>query len=327
MYKIAFAGFRHGHISTLFNQVKNCDRAELFGCWEDNEEARIAAEKNYGAVFTHENYDDLLNSPEVDIIAIGDYYGRRGELAIRALKAGKHVILDKPICTSLAELDEIERLAKEKNLKVGSMLSLRYSHYTAPAKELIESGQLGEIHAVSFNGQHPLNYGSRPMWYFEPGKHGGVINDLGIHGVDLVEYLTGMKLKAVTAARAWNAFATEQPDFRDCTQFMYELENGCGVMGDVSYSTPNHLGFKNPYYWQFLIWGSKGMLRFAEDGKPMEAYLDYGKEVRHITGAPVTNNHITDFLDEIEGKENVLVTTEQVIQSQRSTLIIQSSVK
>lgn len=327
MYKIAFAGFRHGHISALFNQVKSCDRVELFGCWEDNAEARSAAEKNYGAVFTHDSYDDLLNSAEVDIIAIGDYFGRRGELAIRALKAGKHVIVDKPICTSLEELDEIERLSREKNLKVGCMLSLRYSPYTAVAKELIDSGELGEIHAVSFNGQHPLNYGSRPMWYFEPGKHGGVINDLGIHGIDLVEYLTGMRVKNVTAARAWNAFATEQPDFQDCTQFMVEMDNGCGVMGDVSYSTPNQLGFRNPYYWQFLIWGSKGMLRFAEDGKPLEAYLEYGSVAKQIPGTPCTNNHITDFLDEIEGKENVLVTTEEVIRSQRDTLIIQSQVK
>lgn len=322
MKKIAFAGFRHGHIFALYNQVKECNDIELIGCWEEDAEAREAAEKNHGVVFNFATFEDLLNS-DADIVAIGDYYGRRGELTIASLKAGKHVMADKPLCTSLEQLDEIEKLSKEKNLKVGCMLSLRYSKYTAVAKELISSGKLGEIHAISFNGQHGLDYGSRPMWYFEEGKHCGVINDISIHGVDLVEYLTGLKLKNVTAARTWNAFATEEPDFKDCAQFMAELDNGCGLMADISYAAPCHVEYGIPYYWQFLIWGSKGMIRFAEDGKPLEAYIDYAKEVQYIEGTECTNNHITDFIDEIDGKTDLLICTEEVLRSQRDTLTIQ----
>lgn len=323
MKKIAFAGFRHGHIFALYNQVKDCKDIELIGCWEEDAKAREAAEKNHGVEFNFNTYDEVLVS-DADIIAIGDYYGRRGELCIKALKAGKHVMADKPLCTSLEQLDEIEKLSKEKDLKVGCMLSLRYSHYTAVAKELISSGKLGEIHAISFNGQHGLDYGSRPMWYFEEGKHCGVINDISIHGIDLVEYLTGHKLKNVTAARTWNAFATEEPDFKDCAQFMAELDNGCGLMADVSYAAPCHVEYGIPYYWQFLIWGSKGMIRFAEDGKPLEAYIDYAKEVQYIEGKPCENNHITDFIDEIDGKTDLLICTEEVLRSQRDTLTIQN---
>ena len=184
MKRIAFAGFRHGHIYALYNQcLAASDIVEIAGAWEEDEAARAAAEKDHGVVFDGRSFDDLLADPTVDIIAVGDYYGRRGELCIRALEAGKHVIADKPICTDLGELELIESLAEKKGLKVGCMLSLRYSRYTAPAKEIISSGRLGEVTAVSFNGQHGLDYGSRPMWYFKKGKHGGVINDLAIHGV------------------------------------------------------------------------------------------------------------------------------------------------
>ncbi|MBR5515059.1 MAG: Gfo/Idh/MocA family oxidoreductase [Clostridia bacterium] len=323
MKKIVFAGFRHGHIFALYNQVKECADIELIGCWEEDAAAREAAEKNHGVEFNFATFEEVLNS-DADIVAIGDYYGRRGELTIASLKACKHVMADKPLCTSLEQLDEIEMLSKEKNLKVGCMLSLRYSPYTAVAKELIDSGKLGQIHAISFNGQHGLDYGSRPMWYFEEGKHCGVINDISIHGVDLVEYLTGLKLKNVTAARTWNAFATEEPDFKDCAQFMAELDNGCGLMADISYAAPCHIEYSIPYYWQFLIWGSKGMIRFAEDGKPLEAYIDYSKEVQYIEGKPCENNHITDFIDEIEGKTDLLICTEEVLRSQRDTLKIQN---
>lgn len=327
MKNIAFAGFRHGHIIALYEQVKACDKVKIFGCWEEDAEAREAVAKGSGVEFTHDSYDAFLQSPEVDIIAIGDYYGRRGEMTIKALKAGKHVIVDKPLCTSLEELDEIERLSKEKNLKVGCLLSLRYSKYTAVVKDIISSGKLGEIHAVSFNGQHALAYGERPMWYFEDGKHGGVINDISIHGVDLVEYLTGYRLKNVNAARTWNAFATEVPKFEDCAQFMIELTNGCGVLADVSYAAPSHAEFGLPFYWQFIIWGSKGVIRFAEDGKPTEVYYDYAKEPLYIEGEDCPTNHIIDFVNEIDGKTDLLISTQEVLNSQRDTLIIQNAAK
>lgn len=325
MRKIAFAGFRHGHIFALYNQVKECPDVEIAGSWEENDKAREAAIKNHGVEFDGRSFEDLLADDSIDIIAVGDYYGRRGELCIRALEAGKHVIADKPICTSLAELERIEALAKEKNLKVGCMLSLRYSKYTATAKEIIDSGKLGEIHAISFNGQHGLDYGSRPMWYFEDGKHGGVINDLSIHGVDLVEYLTGKRLAKIHASRTWNAFATKAKHFRDCAQFMVELEGGCGVMADVSYAAPECAEYGLPFYWQFLIWGSKGVIRFAEDGRGVDVYYSFAKEGEYIECEPSERNHIIDFLDELDGKEGPVITTEEVIASSRDTLLIQQA--
>lgn len=324
MMKIAFAGFRHGHIYVLYDQVMKCPDIELAGAWEENDEARLDAEKNHGVKFDGRSLEDLLADPAIDIIAVGDYYGRRGEICIRALQAGKHVIADKPICTSLEELDQIEKLAKEKNLKVGCMLSLRYSKYTAVAKEIISSGKLGEIHAASFNGQHVLNYGVRPMWYFEEGKHGGTINDLAIHGVDLVEYLTGKRLKKILASRTWNAYATEEKEFKDCAQFMVELDGGCGLQADASYAAPK-AKFTLPFYWQFLIWGSKGMLRFAEDGKGVDAYFSGAEAPQYIECEPSQRDHIMDFLDEIAGRPGPIITTEEVFASCRDTLLIQKA--
>ena len=326
MKRIAFAGFRHGHIYALYNQcLAASDIVEIAGAWEEDGAARAAAEKDHGVVFDGRSFDDLLADPTVDIIAVGDYYGRRGELCIRALEAGKHVIADKPICTDLGELELIESLAEKKGLKVGCMLSLRYSRYTAPAKEIISSGRLGEVTAVSFNGQHGLDYGSRPMWYFEKGKHGGVINDLAIHGVDLVEYLTGARLTKIDAARCWNKFADKEPDFRDCAQFMARFGDGIGVQADVSYAAPCHVEWGLPFYWQFIIWGTKGVLRFAEDGRGVDAYFDYADKPEYIEGEPSARDHIHDFIDEIDGKPGPLVTTAEVIASSRDTLLIQKA--
>ena len=326
MKRIAFAGFRHGHIFALCEQCKkHTDLVQIAGAWEEDDAARAAAESEHGVVFDGRGFEDLINDPLIDIIAVGDYYGRRGELCIRALEAGKHVIADKPLCTSLDELDRIEALAAEKGLKVGCMLSLRYSRYTAPAKEIISSGKLGDVTAVSFNGQHGLDYGSRPMWYFEDGKHGGVINDIAVHGVDLVEYLTGKRLAVIDAARVWNKFADTAPGFKACAQFMVQLEGGAGIQGDVSYAAPCHADFGLPFYWQFIIWGTGGVLRFAEDGRGIDAYFDYAKAPEYIEGTPSVRDHVVDFIDEIDGRPGPLITTAEVLASSRDTLLIQKA--
>ncbi|HHV97114.1 MAG TPA: Gfo/Idh/MocA family oxidoreductase [Clostridiaceae bacterium] len=323
MIKIAFAGFRHGHIFGLYKLAKSNPEIEIVGAYEADTEAREAAVKNLGVTFNYDNYDDMLQDKDIDVIAIGDYFGKRGSLAIAALKAGKHVYADKPLCTSIEELNEIEVLAKEKGLKVGLMLDMRQAKFVPIVRKFIQEGNLGEIHQIFFGGQHPLLYGTRANWYFEEGKHGGTINDIAIHGIDLVEYLTGLSMKRVIAARCWNAFAKEVPSFKDSAQFMIELSNGAGLMADVSYSAPNSSGYKLPFYWRFTFWGTKGVMEFNYNSKEITVALDGKPGVETIPIPDVdTGDCLSIFVDELKGKPTY-IDTEQVLKASRNTLLIQ----
>lgn len=322
MLKLGIAGFRHGHIFALYNIAMQSDRFSVVGAWEADEQAKKDAEQK-GVCFNYDTYEDMLADPEIEAVALGNYYGARGPMAIAALKAGKHVIADKPICISLEELDEIERLAKAKGLSVGLMLDCRYNGNILAAKNLIDNGELGEIYNIQFGGQHPLMYGSRPGWYFEEGKHGGVINDIAIHGIDLIPYLTGLQVKSIVGARTWNAYAAQEPDFKDCGQLMLELSNGAGVIADISYSVPNSIGFDIPYYWDFRIWGSKGMISFNINGDGVLLYQDGKTEVQNIPAVTPRDTFLDAFADEIEGKDGVELCTEVVLTSSRITLLTQ----
>lgn len=314
---IAFAGFRHGHIYGLYNSAHSDSRVTVTGCFEKDAAAKEAATQRLGEVFTYETYDDILNDPSVEAVAIGDYYAKRGRMVIEALQAGKHVICDKPICTKLSELNEIERLSKEKGLKVCCMLDLRYMPQVQKARELISQGVLGKIHIASFSGQHCLDYGNRPGWYFEKGKHGGTINDIAIHGLDLLRLILGKNLTSVSCAKVWNAFAAQEPEFRDCGQFMVQMED-VAVMADVSYAAPKYQGTL-PTYWNFKFWGSNGMLQFSlEDNK---IYL-YRNNLEVIDCGEKCNNTLSDFLTEVAGTETVL-TQMGILDSQRQVLTIQ----
>lgn len=317
--KLLFNGFRHGHINGLYKKALASEQVEIVGCIEPNGAARETAAQKLGAVFSDMSYDEWL-ATDIDAVAIGNAYGERGAMIIKALKAGKHVIADKPICTDLSELEEIEHLAKEKSLKVACMLDLRYQPHTLKACEILDSGELGEVRNITFNGQHFIDYGSRPEWYFEEGMHGGTLNDLAIHGVDLVRMLTHKEFDKIDAARVWNAYAYKNPDFKDCALFMARLEGNVGVMADVSYSAPRQ-AFSLPSYWEFRIWCDKGMVCFNRPDAAVTVYKDGEETPIRYTELPACSDYLTDFVEEIRsGGEDM---TENIIASTRFALMLQ----
>lgn len=318
---IAFAGLRHDHIFGLAALVKQNSEFQVVGWWEQNDEAHKAGEKTFD-VPAYNSFEELVSDQKVDIVAIGDCYGSRGKLVIDALKAGKHVIADKPVCTRIEELDQIESLLQKTGLKLGCMLDLRYEPCLRYLSKMVADGTLGAIKSGAFTGQHPLNWGVRPSWYFKEDMHGGTFNDIAIHGLDAIHFITGSNWQETLYARHWNSFASLAPEFKDSAQCIGELSNGANIMADVSYAAPSPVGFKTPAYWRFTLWGTNG---FAECryGSPEVTVMTTGdSEPRVLLAPPVAGNYLSDLKAEIEGK-SVLFDTQSVLQASRTALQLQ----
>jgi predicted dehydrogenase len=157
-------------------------------------------------------------------------------------------------------LDTIEAEAARRGLVVGCQLDMRDGAVALEARRRLRGGAIGEVHAITVGGQHPLLYGTRQGWYFEPGKHGGTINDIGIHALDGLPWMTGLQFREITFARAWNARLPEAPQFQDGAQFALVMSNGAGVLADVSYLAPDANGYRIPQYWRMTFWGTEGIL-------------------------------------------------------------------
>ncbi|HRU05283.1 MAG TPA: Gfo/Idh/MocA family oxidoreductase [Candidatus Brocadiia bacterium] len=301
--KFAFAGFRHGHIYGLYEWARTSPEAEIVAAAEDNEATRKSLAGAGKVTLTHASVRKMLDEVKCDVVAVGDYYGARGGIEIMALERGRHVISDKPLCTDLAELDRIESLSRSKGLKVGMMLDMRDRGNMAGLRKLVHDGVLGPIHAVFFGGQHPLMLGSRPGWYFEPGKHGGTINDIAIHAFDAIPWITGMSFHSIVAARCWNAFAPQVPHFKDGGQLMMTLSNGAGVMGDVSYFAPDSMGYTFPLYWRITLWGRNGVAEVCSKNEGVSVGLNGEKEMRVVqTPANDPNGYARAFAADVAGK-------------------------
>jgi len=300
--RFAFTGFRHSHILDLLAGVEEHPQTELVACCEEDAETRADLAAKGRVHITHEDHDAMLREVPCDVVAIGDTYGRRGALVLAALKAGKHILSDKPLCTSLAELDAIEATATERNLLIGLQLDSRGYGAMRTLREIILSGRIGALCSLHIGGQHPLLLGRRPAWYFVPGQHGGTINDIGVHAFDFVPWMTGLSWDGIPFARSWNAKASEFPHFEDCAQLMGTLDNGAGVLADFSYLAPDTLGYQLPFYWRILAHGTRGQAQTHLLGTDVELITDSATEPERVLVLPHTPRaYLNDFLIEIFG--------------------------
>lgn len=329
---LAFVGFRHGHIQTLYQHAQAHPAITVVGACEEDSETRAAFTEHPMIHITHATLDAMLDEVVCDAVAVGDYYGRRGELILHLLDRGKHVIVDKPVCTSLAELEQIEERLAQNTLKLGCMLDMRDSPQIIGLRTMVRNGLIGEVHAIAFGGQHPLLLGTRPAWYFEPGKHGGTINDIAIHAVDSLPWITGLQFTDILAARTWNAFASDYPHFHDAAQMMLTMENGCGVLGDVSYFMPNSMGYTLHLYWRMTLWGRKGVLETSTTSDHIMVALDGENEPRREPLPPRNvGGYLQAFLNDVAGlsaskdADPDLFDTTTVLRSTRMALQIQQA--
>ncbi len=322
--RFVFAGFRHDHIISLYRRLTEHPGCVVAAAAEEDEVTRAKLAVSGKVQITHHSIAGMLDSVGCDCVAVGDCYGRRGAIVIDALRRGKNVITDKPLCTSLAELEIIRKLAAEKSLSVGCMYTLHDNPAIRGVKSLIDSGKLGEIIQVQFTAQHPLLRDTRPEWYFQQGMHGGTINDIGCHAFDIIPYLCSSPVKQIIGARSWQALEKDSP-FQDAGQFMLTLENGCGVMGDVSYCALNRGGYAHPAYWRFNFWGSKGMVEFQHSSTQLKCFFqDVDGETLLELPESGGEGYLEGFLNEIAGKEAV-VSTEAVLRAAYWSLAAQAA--
>jgi predicted dehydrogenase len=326
--RFAFIGFRHPHIFALYDAVQAHPDCQVVAACEEDAATRGTLMAEGKVAITHTSAAELLDQTDADTIAIGDVFAHRGALAIAALESGRHLFSDKPICTSLMELDRIEELASQKGLSVGCQLDLSESGVILRLREVIRSGELGDLCTVLVLGQHPLRLGSRAPWYFTPGCHGGTINDIGIHALDLMPWLTGKSWNRLLHAREWNSSkAHEFPHFTDSAQVYGLLENGTTFFGDFSYLAPDRAGYQLPQYWRLTVHGTRGMAEASYGAGTVHIATDDDPLLRELAPLPAQPSRcLTDFLAERAGQpSHDGLTTKRILAVSRLALNLQAS--
>ncbi|NGZ76850.1 Gfo/Idh/MocA family protein [Saccharibacillus alkalitolerans] len=220
-------------------------------CDLNSERARQTAEK-YGIPGVYGDYRELLADPAIQAVSICTWNNSHAEISIEALRAGKHVLCEKPLCKTVDEALAIQQAVKESGrvLQVGYVR--RHAANIEVLKRFIDAGDLGGIYYARASLIRRL--GNPGGWFADAERSGGgPLIDIGVHVIDLCWYLMG-KPKAVSVSgsayrklgnrsNVENYAYYQAADFdpsvntvEDMANALIRFENGASLMVDVSFS-------------------------------------------------------------------------------------------
>ena len=163
----------------------------LVGCVDIHHDRAKKLADIYGAI-AHLTWQDLLDSPTIDLVVIATLHDSLAEITLAAIAAGKHVLVEKPAARSSIELAPIMVAAKKSNIKVRVGFNHRYHPSLQKAKSIIDSGALGELMFIRARYGHGARLGYDKEWRADPKlSGGGELIDQGPHLIDLSRWFLG----------------------------------------------------------------------------------------------------------------------------------------
>jgi predicted dehydrogenase len=228
----------------------------------DFDEAKLqAAQQKFSRVqriTTHA--DEVVAAPDIDVVVVASYENNHHAQILAALKAGKHIFAEKPVCLFRTEAESIyQELQKRPQQHFSSNLILRRSPRFMEAKELVTKGELGKLFFLegdyNYGRIQKITDGWRGKLPFYSPTLGG-----GIHIIDLMLWMSGARVKQVSALG--NKIVTQDSTYRynDCIVALLEFANG--LIGKVAVN----LGGIYPHHHRFSLYGTKATFENTLEG-------------------------------------------------------------
>lgn len=227
-------------------------------CDVDGRRAEAVAVQ-YGIHRAHTDYREVLADGEIDAVSVCTPNVYHGSISMEALRAGKHVLVEKPMAVTLSECVEMTHLAaqQQKILMVG--MNQRFLPLYQRVKAILQSGRLGRIQQFSANFQHggpeEWSVDGAASWFTRRQEAVyGVIGDLGVHKIDLLQWLLDQRVAEVTA---YSATFSARREVEDAAVLALRMEDG--TLGTVQLSWNNPLQDHRT-----VLYGERGVLIVGE---------------------------------------------------------------
>ncbi len=285
--------------------LSRTDKAVLYAvCDRNAERARAVGEAERAVVYT--DIDQLLGDPAVDVVLILTASGTHADLGIQAAKAGKHVIVEKPIDISMDKAKQLVKTCRENGVTLSCIFQHRYDTDVQALKQAIREGRLGTLnagccHTKWYRGQA---YYDEVDWRGTKAMDGGgALMNQGIHQLDLFQYLMG-DVDEVYACCATRAH--ERIDVEDLCMAVLKFKNG--ALGLLEASTVANPGF----YSRIDVNGSKGSV-ILQNNSVVEWKLEDGEAYQATTTELPHLRQLEDILDSINEGRDSLVCGEEAL--------------
>jgi predicted dehydrogenase len=308
-FPFAVAALDHGHIHGQCNGLIEAGGTLRYVYDPDPKKVAAFIEK-YPEAKPAGSLKMILDDPAIRLVAAAAIPCDRGPLGVRVMEAGKDYFTDK---TPFTSLDQLEK-ARETAARTGRKYMVYYSerlHVECAvfAGDLIAQGAIGRVVQVIGLGPHRLNAPSRPAWFFEREKYGGILCDIGSHQIEQFLFYSGAQDAEVTEARVANYANPAYPELEDYGHANLVADNGATNHFRVDWLTP--AGLRTWGDGRTIILGTTGYIELrkyidvARDTGGDQLFLANAEGEKHFSlagrvGFPFFGQLILDCLNRTE---------------------------
>ena len=253
--KFAVIGINHDHIHSQIGAAQR-GGGQFVSFYAKEPDLAAEFSKKYPAARLARSEDEVLNDSSIQLVLSAGIPDERAPLGIRVMRHGKDYLSDKPGATTLEQLAEVRRVQAETKRIYSIMYSERFENKaTVKAGELVKAGAIGKVVQTIGLGPHRMSPKTRPPWFFERARYGGILCDIGSHQGDQFLYFTGSTKAEVVASQVGNVAHPQYPGLEDFGDVALKGDGGSGYIR-VDWFTPDGLA----------TWGDGRLTILGTDG-------------------------------------------------------------
>ncbi len=301
--KLAMIG-SYGHSGTIAGGADAADDVELIAAapWGPDDPLDYARRRD---VKVFEDWRAMLAATEPDVVGVFCPLYRNAEVAAAAAEAGAHVISEKPLATTHADLDRLRKALATAKVRIAALLTMRTEGPFRTVRRLVSEGAIGR--PVLAFGQKSYPFANRDDYYRQRETYGGSIPWQAIHALDFVAWCTGQEYTSAAAMHA-NAAHPTHPGMEDCGGILLGLDGGGQAVISFDYLRP---WGEQDRPWgddRLRIAGTEGVVEVADAGRTVRLETpDASEEV----AADVSVDFLASFVAALKGTGECVIGHEE----------------
>ena len=261
--RFSVININHGHINGMVNAITR-GGGQLVSVYAKEPELIAAFTKQFPQVKVAASEKEILEDKTIQLIMSSGIPDERAPLGVRVMQHGKDYLVDKPGIITLEQLAQVRKVQKETKRIYSIMFSERFENKaTVKAGELVKAGAIGTVIQTVIMAPHRISPKTRPDWFWDKKRFGGIICDIGSHQFDQFLFFTGSTQADVIASQVGNVHHQEYPKFEDFGDVMLRGNNGSGYIR-IDWFTPDGLA----------TWGDGRLTILGTDG-----YIEVRKNI------------------------------------------------
>lgn len=271
--RFSVIGINHSHIYGMVNALIN-GGGQLVSVFAKEPDLLRGFTRSFPDAKVASSEEEILGDKSIQLVASSGIPVERAPLGIRVMKAGKDYMADKPGIVTFEQFEEVKKVQKETKRIYSIMYSERLGVPAAvQAGDLVKAGAIGKVVQTIGLGPHRMSPSSRPDWFFDPDKAGGILCDIGSHQCDQFLFYTDSKEAEVSYSQTGNFNLPDYPRYQDFGDMSVRSDHATGYIR-IDWYTPNGLA----------TWGDGRTFILGTDG-----YIELRKYI-DIAGHPGGNH-------------------------------------